>query len=466
MGALRRGFARARRGAALAATVAALACGAGNDAPAGAPQAAAGDTRPPAPSGLLGPLLIVDQDAGAALPDGERTGALLIALEADADGSFAAPRLAASDPRWLDPTDALALPDGSWLVLESQWSPDGGPARGAIFRVTVERVAGEGGRLSVPALRVDPEPWWTDSRSRQPVALARDGQGTLFVSDRDADPLGLRVAEPGRRTGCVFGIEVGADGRPARTGVVAAGPELATPGALLASGPLLLLLDADANPRGLIAADGRAATPGVLFDLLQLDDEDRLAPRFLHVLLESEVTTSPVGLIERRPTLLRDGLTWRPLPQDALLDEVHVAPEVYLADANFDIAPDRLGDGALFRVEFFQKEFHDVPGLPARGLAARLRCVAETSVLGAHALVDPTWGCPLPDGRLAIADANADPRHLGADEGGKGVYGRGHGAVFAWDPDRPDALEVLAASELFVTPVAVRRLAPPDGADH
>jgi hypothetical protein len=70
------------------------------------------------------------------------------------------------------------------------------------------------------------------------------------------------------------------------------------------------------------------------------------------------------------------------------------------------------------------------------------------------------------DGRLAIADANVDPLHLGADGSGKGVYGTGHGAVFAWDPDQPDALELLAASELFVTPVAVRRFAPPDEAGH
>ena len=181
-----------------------------------------------------------------------------------------------------------------------------------------------------------------------PVSVVRDSEGTIFVSDRDADPSGVRAAKPGRqRTGCVFGIEVGADGRPAHTEVVAAGPELETPGALLATGPLLLLMDADANPQGLHREDGRLATPGVLFDLLRLPDTGRLVRRTLHELMIGDVTTSPVGLIEHR----RGPGEGRPLPPPDpnrgpwtpprvlawQLEQVRLqnrTPELYLIDAN------------------------------------------------------------------------------------------------------------------------------------
>jgi len=218
-----------------------------------APAPAPWEQVPPPPSpGPVFSLLIVDQDAGAPLPEGGRAGALFVANPSSPDVSghvFKESHLSlvATDPRWVDPADALQLPDESWLVLESKWAPGPGDARGAIFRL--------------PKLDATPELWWTDARSRQPVALVRDEAGTIFVSDRDADPDDVRAAEPGRqRTGCVFGIEVGADGRPARTEVIAAGKPFFTPGALFAFGPLLYVMDADANPRGLHMADGRLAT--------------------------------------------------------------------------------------------------------------------------------------------------------------------------------------------------------------
>ncbi len=380
----------------------------------------------------------MDQDAGDPRTEGGRTGALLLAWFGCTGYEL---HVAASDARWVDPADALELPDGSWLVLESRWAPADGAARGAIFRVTVEDVIpADDAFPEPPLLHVDPEPWWTDSRARQPVSLARADDGTLFVSDREADPLGLRAAEPGRRTGCVFGIEVGPDGRPARTEVVAAGPELVTPGALLAWGPLLLLLDADANPRGQLAPDGRPATPGVLFDLVHLAG-DSLGPRRPHTLLECEGTTSPIGLIARDKA--GHAPAW--------------VPELFLVDANWGTAPEELGDGALFRVDFERVAVPDEDQV-AHGLRCSLRPAADTLALGAHALVDPAYGDMLPDGRLVLADANADPRGLGSDGTGKGVYGTGHGAIFVWDPARPAALELLAADATLVTPVAVRVL--------
>ena len=442
---------RAACGAALAAGLALSACG-----------DESGATAPATGSPPL-TLLVLDQDAGAPLADGSRAGAILQSVQTQ--GGWSAPAVVATDPRWEEPTDLLQLPDGSWLLLESKWAPGGeaGPeARGAIFRV--------------PAVGAPPELWWTDERTRQPVSLVRDTEGTLFVSDRDSDPQYLRASEPGRRTGCVFGIQCAVDGRPARTAVVAAGPQLFTPGALLASGEFLLLMDADANPRGVRRPDGVLATPGVLFALVRLPNSDCLHPRALFELMDSVATVSPVGLIERHkpgaeppppPAGVRGEEWWSPGRicelQITQARQRSTLPDLYLVDANFGAAEGLLGDGAILRIEFMQF----LPGsLEQDGWLGRIvRCdlVADTRTLGAHALVDPTTGCCLPDGRLAIADANADPRHLGPDGTAKGVYGTAHGAVVAWDPDAPGHLEVLLAGKDLVTPVAVR-VAQPAGA--
>jgi len=401
-----------------------------------------GDPPPPL---VLWALLIVDQDAGAPLPEGGRAGGVFVAHTTDMLGVFSDERLSlvATDPRWVDPADALQLPDGSLLLLESKWAPDGGEARGAIFRLT---------KPDAP-----PELWWTDARTRQPVALVRDGEGTIFVSDRDADPDGVRSAEPGRqRTGCVFGIEVGADGKPARTEVVAAGPALFTPGALLSFGPLLMLMDADANPRGLRVADGRLATPGVLFDLVPAGGEDRLARRRVDVLSESEATVSPVCLVARSSGQApQPPASWSGLgPDDPLPSWL---PELFLVDANFGTTPDVLGDGALFWVRLGAAE---PPSGSAHGLQAEFLLRVDPASIAHHSFVDPAYGCVLPGGGIAIADASADPLHLGADGTGKGVYGSGHGAILVSDPAKADSLRVMLASERFVTPVAVRVMRP------
>jgi hypothetical protein len=452
----RKGGARGARaaGAALLALVAA--CGEG---------AAPGATQPPAaPANGMIPtdaaptvgelrrvdLLVVDQDAGATLPDGGRTGVLFLA---HATGENYELRPVATDPRWLDPADALRLPDGSWLVLESRWPTGEGEARGALFHLP---------SLSSAAA---PELWWTDARTRQPVSVVRDSEGTIFVSDRDADPSGVRAAEPGRqRTGCVFGIEVGADGRPSRTAVVAAGPQLFTPGVLLASGPMLLLMDADANPRGLRMADGRLATPGVLFDLVRSSDGDRLAPRTLHDVMECSVTTSPIGLIERVPPDFNRKLRPPPTRWSGALSSDELPgwlPDLLLIDANYGTQPSLLGDGAIFRIQF-RVEDREEGGQAVHALAADLHLLADTTTLGAHALVDPAYGCQMYRDWFALADANADPKHLGPDGTNKGVYGKAHGAILAWTPGRQDRIEVLIADSQLVTPVAVRTVEPLD----
>jgi hypothetical protein len=85
-----------------------------------------------------------------------------------------------------------------------------------------------------------------------------------------------------------------------------------------------------------------------------------------------------------------------------------------------------------------------------------MESVLDTASLGRpRALVDPVGGDTLPDGRLVLADANADPLGLGEDGTGKGVHGTGHGAILVVDTEAL-TLDVLLADERFRSPVAVR----------
>lgn len=248
---------------------------------------------------------------------------------------------------------------------------------------------------------------WSDERLRQPVALAAAADGTLYVSDRAADPLGLR-----RSTGAVFALRRAADGGW-RAEIAAAGEQLVTPGALLVTRDgRLFVMDADANPTGALDARGRPATPGVLYEVLEGGLVARLAPT---------ITTSPIALLEQA-----DGT-------------------LLLVDANFGTTDGCLGDGALLALD-----------LRTGSIDVRIDpCAAGR----ARALVDPASAAWLPDGRIAVADANADPLGRGADGTSKGVHGTGPGALLALDPAR-GTVEVLLADARFATPLCVRRAAP------
>jgi hypothetical protein len=381
-----------RRAVAPALLLVVTACGPQDGDARATPDADGTETPAASPASLrTGDLLVLDMDAGAAGADGEYAGVLFHARpDATRPERYGAPAIWASDARWIEPTDALILPGGAVLVLEQQGTHEDHTGRGGLYHV-----AGPGAAATL---------YWSDPRTRQPVAMARAPDGALYISDRQADPLGL-----GTRTGCVFVVEPAPDGTPhaASCRVAAAGAELVTPGALLhAADGRLLLMDADANPRGLLLEDGRPATPGVLYELLS----DGLTS-----LLQPDRTVSPVAFVERRPG------------------------EIYLVDANAGTAASMLGDGALFRLT-----------------DAGMESVLDTASLGRpRALVDPVGGDTLPDGRLVLADANADPLGLGEDGTGKGVHGTGHGAILVVDTEAL-TLDVLLADERFRSPVAVR----------
>ena len=365
------------------------------------PLACGGSANPLRP----GELLILDMDAGTPIAgEGAARRGALFRVSRTPDGGFAAPQVYATDDRWIEPVDVLLLPDGDALVLEQQWSKEPAPALGAIFVVSPPSSDGPGALGSVRLLL-------TDARMRQPVSMTRGPDGTLWVSDRQADPLNL-----GRDTGCVFAFPPDEDGElptgPAT--LAAAGPELLTPGALLkCSDGRLLLMDADANPRGLKTADGRPATPGVLFEV---------TAKGLEELLEPEETVSPIALIERAPG------------------------EIYLVDANAGTEPGMIGDGAIFQL------------VEDEGRAWLTRKLDGALIGRAHTLVDPVGGDTLDDGRLIVADANADPLGLGEKDAGFGVYGKGKGAILAMGLGEKPTVTTLVADPAFVTPIAVRRV--------
>ncbi len=369
-------------------------------------------------------LLIVDMDAGEADDQGlDPRGVVFVSFPIEpADGEaprWSAPRVLARDARWREPVDVLVLDDGSLLVLDAAYAgpwngPSGDPdRRGALFLVSARSIAGaltNGSIVERSSMHgITPD-------TRQPVALAFGRDGEVLIVDRAADPSGL-----GRPTGAVFVRRgQGADASDATDGVAPStlttalvqGPELVTPGcALLTSDDRLLVLDADANPHGVFDAQGRPGTPGVLF--VFADGE-------LQAWIEPGGTTSPVGLVERRPG------------------------ELFLVDANHSSDPDTLYDGAVLRID-----------------GNRLTVVVgATSARPARTLIDPRGVDVLPDGRLVLADANADPLELGADGVGRAV-GRlaGRGALLAVDPDA-GTVDVLLADAAFVNPAAVRVVSP------
>lgn len=243
---------------------------------------------------------------------------------------------------------------------------------------------------------------WTHPDLRQPVHISVDTErDRAFVTDRAADPLGLA-----RPTGAVFVVDVDADGAWS-PGRAVGDARLVTPAATRPDGRGgAWVLEADANP------DGHAGTPGMLLRLA-VDGE---VPGLTEVVRFVD-TTSPIAF---------------------------AGP--WIVDANHARAGARIGAGALLAWD------------AASGTA---RVAVTHEAFPPRTFVDPTGAVALPDGRLALADANADPLRLGGDGLGRGVYGSGRGCVLALDPaaDVPRG-EVLVASERFVTPIAVA-VAPP-----
>ncbi len=331
----------------------------------------------------------------------------LLVLDADAGDvdAYGEPRsvvfrcAATGDGTWGEPEPIVR--DGRWRdAVSMAYGP--GDALYVVESKGMHRGADSASRGAV--FRVDRNGdvtlVWTHEQARQPVHLAYDAATSrVYITDRSADPRGLR-----RATGAVFVLDIDDDGTWP-DGRIVTDERFVTPASVLPAGDTAFLLEADANP------DGHPGTPGMLFAISATGDVSEVW-RFT-------TTTSPIAF---------------------------AGP--WIVDANFVRDGVRIGSGALIGTG------------TAPWSDASVAWSEDVAVTHAHfpprTFVDPTSGVALPDDRLAFADANADPRNFGYDQLGRGVYGSGRGCVLALDLHAdPPRGEVLAASQLFVTPIAV-----------
>ena len=323
-----------------------------------------------------GDLVVVDMDAdpghGGGFP-----GAL---FRVTRDGKTVVPVCA--DPAFREPVDLAFEPTGDLLVLDNAADPLHKGYTGALFRV--DRFTGRAScLLSAPEFVL-------------PDGLYRDGDGTIYISEKEADPKGL-----GTDTGCLFAF----DSAKRELRVLAADAAFRAPGAVgPGPGGTLLLLDADANPRDYKGRDGRRGTPGVLF---QVDKETGAVAR----LIVFKDTVSPVGLVPRP-----DG-------------------RLFIIDANADVLHPSAWLGGIVEAD------------PREG--------TYRFIFLSKRFVDPTRGDLGPDGALYFTDSNADPLGLGPDRAGKGVQGTGPGAVWRLDTGKK-VLSLVYSGKAFVNPIALK----------
>jgi sugar lactone lactonase YvrE/lysophospholipase L1-like esterase len=76
-------------------------------------------------------------------------------------------------------------------------------------------------------------------------------------------------------------------------------------------------------------------------------------------------------------------------------------------------------------------------------------------IYGSRRFQDPTRGDLTEDGILYFTDGNCDPLRLGVDGAGKGVEGHGHGAVWRFDL-KSQQLDLVVSDARFVNPMSVK----------
>ena len=311
-------------------------------------------------------LLVVDQDAGP----GHR-GAIFQVNPATGEVS-----LFARSDLFHKPQDILQLADRSFLVLD--YGPDF--EGGKIFRLSRDGASCE--RVSIPEGLTDP------------YQFERAPDGSIWIVDKNADPLGLNQGQPGK-TGTLWRLS--ADFQ--RLTVVATGPPLRAPAGIQFTKDGVFLLDADAfrvEPYDLANPEG-----GIL-------SINEAAPT---VVLKFQSLVSPLGFCR-----LDDG---RFIVIDVNADpqvRQRIRGAIYIADP-------RDGTTKLFATH---PDFRDPVNCLRHG----------------------------PD--LLVVDPNADPLNLGDDGHALSQYaGKGHGGIYRVNLDTRK-VELWAASELFISPIRIR----------
>ena len=318
-------------------------------------------------------LLLVDQDAGGK----EHPGAIF-----RIDPVTKKVELFATSPLFRRPQDILQLEDRSFLVLD--FFEDGGV--GKIFWLAADGKKCE--ELKLPPGLVDP------------YHFERAPDGSILIVDRDADPLGLgRKAK--KDTGTLWRLS--ADLQTLE--VVATGPPLAVPSAVLCAGGKTYLMDADAYQ---VLPFKLENDEGAIFEVV----ETKQRPAKLKLIVKFKGLVSPLG-VHRESS-------------GAFL----------VVDVNADPVKREELRGAVYRVD------------PAKG---------TTELFVRHKDFRDPLTCLLFEGSLLVVDANADPLGLG-DDGTLHHYGGvGRGAVYRVDLKTKTA-ELFVASKHFVNPVRIRKV--------
>lgn len=317
-------------------------------------------------------LLVVDQDAG----DDALSGGVFRVDPVTREVS-----LFATSPLFTMPQDILQLEDGSFLLLDY----NGAEAAGKIFAISASgEVTGE---VAIPKGLLDP------------YQFERAPDGSIWILDNNADPLGLGVAAE-QDTGTVWRLSADFD----ELDIVASGPPIQAPTGLLFEDDGVFLLDADAfrrEPYDL--ANGEGGIFRVRPDTAAVETVVRFV-----------TAVSPLGLY-REPS-----------------------GSFVVVDANADPDPAERAKGrirgALYRVD---------------------RDSGATLLFARHPDFRDPVTCTEWEGGLLVADLNADPLGLGDDGTEVHFGGEGRGGIYRVDL-RSGEVELFVASPEFINPVRVR----------
>lgn len=314
-------------------------------------------------------VFLVDQNAGP------NQGGAVFALD-KRDGKWRA-RPFASSKLISRPQDILPEPDGSLLVVD--YRDELGDGR--LFRISADGERCE--EIAVAKGLVDP------------VVIERAPDGSIWIIDKNADPLGLRPSED-IPTGTLWRLS-----KDLKTlEIIATGPPLYAPAAVCFHGDEAYLLDADSYRTHPYSAENGE---GAIFRV-------RKHPQPLEPVVKFQRLISPFDL-HRLPT-----------------------GQFLIVDVNADPVTRMNFHGAIYLAD------------PKTG---------KTTLFANHEELRDPVRFAMVDGELWFTDANSDPLGLGPDGSKFHFGGKGRGGIYALDTATKKIRLVLATKD-FVNPLSIR----------